>query len=695
MRIDIRHIVASVVLISSAVFAQNAAPAARAGASATTEKPISALPYTPSLDVPSMDKSANPCVDFYQYTCGGWMKNNPIPGDQASWSVYAKLATDNQRFLWGILDDLAKKTSGRTPAQQKIGDYFAACMNEPAIEKLGAAPLKPLLDEIAAVQNKRELATLLAREHLTNATGGLFFNFGSDQDFADSSQIIAFAQAGGLGLPDRDYYTKEDAKSQEIRQKYLVHVQNMLKLLGDSPDAAKNEAQTIMQIETALAKSQLTRVQRRDPHNLFHTMDRSALQALVPNLNWDTYLNISGIDGVDIFNVTEPEFYKELNRQLQSNSLDDIKTYLRWHIASANAPYLSSGFVKENFDFFSHTLRGVQQLPPRWKRCVRLVDRELGEALGQEFVARTFTTNTKKDAVEMTRKIEQAMEEDINQLTWMGPETKKQALEKLHGVVNKIGYPDKWRDYTSVTIRPDDFLGNVQRSVAFEAHRQLNKIGKPLDRGEWDMTPPTVNAYYNPQMNDINFPAGVLQPPLYDVKLDDAPNYGNTGGTIGHELTHGFDDEGRQFDAKGNLRDWWTKEDSAQFEKRAQCVVDQYAKYTIVDDIKINSKLTEGEDVADLGGLILAYVAWKAQTKGQHLESRDGFTPDQRFFIGYAQWACENERPENLRANAITNPHSPGMYRVNGLVINMPEFQRAFSCKAGQPMVRDDRCRVW
>ncbi|HEY6305178.1 MAG TPA: M13 family metallopeptidase [Candidatus Angelobacter sp.] len=695
MSINIPRIVAVVVLISSAVFAQNAGPSAGAGASATTEKPTSALPYTPSLDVPSLDKSANPCVDFYQYTCGGWMKNNPIPGDQASWSVYAKLATDNQRFLWGILDDLAKKTSGRTPNQQKIGDYFAACMNEPAIEKLGAAPLKPMLDEIAAVQHKRELAELLAHEHLTNATGGLFFNFGSDQDYADSSQIIAFAEAGGLGLPDRDYYTKDDAKSQEIRRKYLVHVQNMLKLLGDSPDVAKNEAATIMRIETVLAKSQLTRVQQRDPHNLFHTMDRSALQALVPNLNWDTYLKISGIDGVDVFNVTEPEFYKELNRQLQSNSLDDIKTYLRWHMASANAPYLSSAFVKENFDFYSHTLRGVQQLPPRWKRCVRLVDRELGEALGQEFVARTFTTKTKKDAVEMTRQIEQAMEDDINHLTWMGPETKKQALEKLHGVVNKIGYPDKWRDYSSVTIRPDDFLSNVQHSVAFEAHRQLDKIGKPLDRGEWGMTPPTVNAYYNPQMNDINFPAGVLQPPLYDVKLDDAPNYGNTGGTIGHELTHGFDDEGRQFDAKGNLRDWWTKEDSGQFEKRAQCVVDQYAKYTIVDDIKINSKLTEGEDVADLGGLILAYVAWKAQTKGQHLESRDGFTPDQRFFIGYAQWACENERPENLRANAITNPHSPGMYRVNGLVINMPEFQQAFGCKVGQPMVREDRCRVW
>jgi endothelin-converting enzyme/putative endopeptidase len=450
-----------------------------------------------------------------------------------------------------------------------------------------------------------------------------------------------------------------------------------------------------MQIETALAKASLTRVEQRDPHNLFHKMDRKQLQALTPNFDWNTYLKTAGIDQVSTFNVTEPKFYQELDHQIQSNSLDDLKTYLRWHVASATAPYLSSKFVQQNFDFYSHTLRGVEQIAPRWKRCVRLTDGRLGEALGQEFVNRAFSQETKQSTLKMTKLIEQAMEDDIKQLTWMGPETKKQALEKLHSVVNKIGYPDKWRDYSSVEIKRDDFVGNVQRATVFESRRQLAKIGKPLDRGEWGMTPPTVNAYYNPQMNDINFPAGVLQPPLYDPKMDDAPNYGNTGGTIGHELTHGFDDQGRQFDAKGNLRDWWTKEDGAQFEKRAQCIVDQYAGYTIVDDIKINSKLTEGEDVADLGGLILAYMAWKADTKGKQLENRDGFTPDQRFFIGYAQWACENERPENLRANAITNEHSPGKYRVNGLVVNIPEFQQAFSCKAGQSMVRENRCRVW
>src|SRR6476660_1838580 len=660
------------------------------------DKPVTALPYTPSLDVPSMDKSADPCVDFYQYTCGGWMKNNPIPPDQAAWSVYGKLTVDNQRFLWGILDDLAKKTTGRNATQQKIGDYFSACMNEAEVEKLGAAPLKPALDAIAALKTKKDLADLLGREHLANATQGLFFGFGSDQDFSDSSQVIAFATAGGLGLPDRDYYTKTEAKSEEIRQKYLVHVQKMLELLGDSPDAAKRESATIMQIETALAKASLTRVEQRDPHNLFHKMDRKQLQALTPNFDWNSYLKTAGVGEVGTFNVTEPKFYQELDHQIQSNNLNDLKTYLRWHVASANAPFLSSKFVQENFDFYSHTLRGVEQIAPRWKRCVRLTDGQLGEALGQEFVNRAFSQETKQSTLKMTKLIEQAMEDDIKQLTWMGPETKKQALEKLHSVVNKIGYPDKWRDYSSVDIKRDDFVGNVHRATIFESRRELAKIGKPLDRGEWGMTPPTVNAYYNPQMNDINFPAGVLQPPLYDPKLDDAPNYGNTGGTIGHELTHAFDDEGAQFDAHGNLKNWWTPEDQKNFEERVQCVRDQYAQYTIVDDIKINSKLTSGEDVADLGGTLIAYIAWKDATAKENLQPMDGFTPDQRFFIGFAHWACENQRPENLRVNALTNPHSPGKYRINGIVSDLPEFQKAFKCTDTSLMVRGEKgCKVW
>jgi putative endopeptidase len=641
-----------------------------------------------------MDPTANACVDFYQYTCGGWMKNNPIPSDQPRWSVYGKLTQDNQRYLWGILDDLAKRKSGNNAAQQKIGDYFAACMDEAAVEKLGAKPLKPYLDRIAGMKSKADLPAVLADLHLETGDGGLLFGFGSAQDFANSEQVIAFATGGGLGLPDRDYYLKDDERSKDMRAKYVAHVARTFALLGDKADAAKAESETVMKIETALAKASLSRVDKRDPYKLFHKMDGKGLQALTPSFDWPAYLKRAGLPGLDTFNVTEPDYYKAVEQQL-GGSFADLKTYLRWHMAHAASPYLSTAFVNENFDFYGKTLRGVPQLKPRWKRCVTLVDGQLGEALGQEFVARAFGPKLKQDTLHMTQQIEQAMQDDLDQLAWMDADTKKKALTKLHTIANKIGYPDKWRDYSSIAIKRKDFIGNVARATAFESHRQLAKIGKPLDRTEWGMTPPTVNAYYDPQMNDINFPAGVLQPPLYDPKMDDAPNYGNTGGTIGHELTHGFDDEGRQFDAKGNLTNWWTDKDDKAFKDRAQCIVDQYAQYTVVDDIKINSKLTEGEDIADLGGLVLAWMAWKAETKEHPAQPRDGFTPEQRFFIGYAQWACENNRPEDLRVSAVTNPHSPGKYRVNGLMVNLPEFAKAFSCKAGQPMVSKRPCRVW
>jgi putative endopeptidase len=658
------------------------------------KRPLTSLPYTPSLDVTAMDKTADPCADFYAYSCGGWVKKNPIPPDQASWSVYGKLTNENQMFLWGILDE-ATRLQKRTPTQQKIGDMFASCMDESAVEKLGATPLQNILTAITGMTSTKDLPAVLARLHMATGSSGLMFGFGSNQDFGDSTQVIAFATAGGLGLPDRDYYLKDDAKSKEIRGKYVAHLERMFQLLGDSADAGKTNAQTVMKIETSLAKASLTRVERRDPYKQYHKMSRAELQALTPSFDWNAYLAGIGAAGVTTLNVTQPEFYKQWEQNLQHESLDNIKTYLRWQLARTSSPFLSSTFVQADFDFYSRTLRGVQQMRPRWKRCVQLVDRTLGEALGQEFVNRTFSPDMKKRTVEMTRQIEKAMEDDINQLSWMGPETKKQALEKLHSVVNKVGYPDRWRDYSSVNIVRGDLVGNVQRATKFEESRQLAKIGRPVERFEWGMTPPTVNAYYNPQMNDINFPAGVLQPPLYDFKLDDAPNYGNTGSTIGHELTHGFDDEGRKFDAKGNLKDWWTKQDGEEFEKRAACVSDQYATYVVVDDIHINSKLTLGEDVADLGGTILAWVAWKEANRGKTLKSVEGFTPEQRFFVGLAQWACENQRPENQRVNAITDPHSPGKYRINGVVVNMPEFQQAFSCKTGQPMAPANRFRVW
>jgi putative endopeptidase len=665
-------------------------------ATAQVEKhPLQSISYEPGLDLSSMDTTVDPCVDFYKYVCGGWMKNNPIPPDQARWDVYAKLADENQQFLWGLLQEAADTSHARNASEQKIGDYFQACMDEPAIEKLGPAPLETGLEEIAALKSKSELGKYLGHEHLAERDSGMLFGFGSNQDFADATQVIAFAGAGGLGLPDRDYYTKTDPKSQEIRGQYLRHVQRMFELLGDPEASAAAEAKTVMSLETALAQKSLTRVERREPHNLFHKMDRGQLKALTPSFDWDSYLAAQGLPGVQTFNVMEPAFYQEVDRLIQSESLDNLKTYLRWHLAHDLAPYLSVKFQEENFDFYSHTLRGVDVMQPRWKRCVRWVDRDLGEALGQVFVAKTFGPDVKARTLKMTLEIEAAMEDDLKNVSWMGPATKQQALEKLHAIVNKIGYPDKWRDYGSLEIVRGDFAGNVRRSAIFESKRQLAKIGKPVDRGEWEMTPPTVNAYYDPQMNDINFPAGVLQPPLFDPRMDDAPNYGNTGGTIGHELTHGFDDEGRQFDAKGNLRDWWTRQDAGQFDERIACVRQQYAQYVVVDDIHINSKLTSGEDVADLGGLLLAYIAWKNEIKGQSLAPIDGFTPDQRFFIGYGQWTCENDRPENLRLNAITNPHSPGKYRVNGVVSDLPQFREAFGCKPGQPMVRLKMCRVW
>lgn len=662
---------------------------------ADPETPLDALPYTPSLDVTAMDRTANPCEDFYQYACGNWIKNNPMPDDQARWSVYSKMAADGQRFQWGILQRLAEAKNGNTPLQQKLGNYFAACMDEVHVEAAGMTPMAPTLSRIAALQSTRELPTLLAELHQELPGGSPLFGFGAAQDYADATQVIAFAVAGGLGLPDRDNYLKNDARNRTLRKQYVEHITRMFGLLGDDATTAAHNAATVMRVETELARASMSRVDLRDPHKQFNKMDARRLKAMTPHFDWSAYL--AGLQHADLnqFNVTEPKFYARLDALLARESLGTLKTYLRWHTAHAYAPHLSKPFVDENFAFFGKTLRGTPQQQPRWKRCVALADQQLGEALGQEFVSRAFSAELKAQTLRMTQQIEEAMAKDIEGLDWMSPETKARAQEKLRGIVNKIGYPERWRDYDAFVVAREDHAGNVVRGSRFEAQRQLAKIGKPLDRGEWDMTPSTVNAYYNPQMNDINFPAGVLQPPLFDPKLDDAPNYGNTGGTIGHELIHAFDDEGRKFDAQGRLRDWWTKRDAKAFESRAQCVVDQYGKYVVIDDIKINSRLTLGEDIADLGGMILAWSAWKAETANKTLEARDGLTPEQRFFVGFAQWTCGEVRPEEQRIHAMTDPHSPGKYRINGVAVNLPEFQQAFACKPGQAMVKEKRCRVW
>jgi endothelin-converting enzyme/putative endopeptidase len=647
--------------------------------------------HEPVLDVTSMDRSVDPCTDFFQYSCGGWIKNNPIPSDKSSWAVYYKVADANRAQLRTILETAAEPTAARNASSQKIGDYYASCLDQKQIDTLGLTPLQEPLARIAGLKSKGALADVAA----AMLRQGVLFRFSSSPDLRDANQVVADLDQGGLGLPDRDFYFKDDEPSKKLRTAYVAHLAKMFQLLGDAPDKATAEAQTVMHLETELARGSMTLVDRRDPKNLDHTMTVDELRKLAPDFAWKTYFANVGLPALSSLNVETPEFFKAMNAQLDQQNLDAWKSYLRWHIVHANAPFLSEPFVNENFDFYGKTLQGLQQLEPRWKRCVEYADNDLGEALGRAYVDTYFTPAAKQQALTMVKQIEAAMEQDIESLGWMTPQTKKNALEKLHAVANKIGYPDQWRDYSALEIKRGDALGNAWRSRQFEFHRQLAKVGRPQDRSEWTMTPPTVNAEYDPQRNDINFPAGILQPPLFDASSDAAPNYGDTGGTIGHELTHGFDDEGRQFDAIGNLRDWWTAADGKEFEERASCISDQYAQYVIIDDVRINSKLTLGEDVADLGGLMLAYMAWKADTQGQKLEPIDGLTPEQRFFVGYGQSWCGSTRDETKRLLAATDPHSPEKYRTNGVVSNMPEFQRAFQCKTGAPMAPAKRCRVW
>ncbi len=651
----------------------------------------------PVLDVSAMDRTVDPCVDFYTYSCGGWMKNNPIPPDQSSWSTYGKLEDENRAQLRAILEEAATPSAARDAVTQKIGDYYASCMDEAAIDKLGAKPLVPELARISALKSKQDLAEYAATAQFPPALdeGGTLFAFRSNQDYKDSSQVIAEADQGGLGLPDRDYYLKDDAKSKELLTAYLTHVAKIFELLGDTPADAATEAATVMRIETTLAKGQMTRVERRDPLSLYHKMSVEELQKLAPSFGWNAYFTKTGMRSLSTLNVMTPGYFHVLSEEIEKESLADWKTYLRWHAAHDAARDLSAAFVKENFNFYGKTLRGQEELPPRWKRCTNDVDNDLGEALGQAYVAKYFSPEAKQAALKIVKEIEAIMQNEIQALPWMGAATKEQALTKLHTIANKIGYPDTWRDYSTLEVVHEDEIGNSQRASWFEFHRQLAKIGQPVDRKEWGMTPPTVNAYYDPQKNDINFPAGILQPPLFSALSDAAPNYGNTGATMGHELTHAFDDEGSQFDAEGNLRNWWTETDRKEFERRAQCVVDQYSGYSIVSNIKINGKLTNGEDLADLGGTLLAYLAWKEDTKDQKLEPLDGLTPEQRFFVTYGQSWCTNEREENKRLRATVDPHSPEKYRANGVVSNMVEFRAAFHCKPGQPMVRENACRVW
>jgi endothelin-converting enzyme/putative endopeptidase len=661
------------------------------------DRPYQSLPYTPSLDLKSMDRSVDACEDLYTYSCGGWLKSNPIPADQSSWSVYGKLHDDNQHYLWGILEGAAQLGVERTPSAQKIGDYFAACMDTETVEKAGSAPLAQDLARIDAMQDKRALGAWVGEVHSRTATVGMLFATAVEQDAHESTRVIAAINAGGLGLPDRDYYVQNDPHSKDARARYLIHVEKMFTLLGADATSAHADAAVVLRVETALARATLTQVEQRDPYKIYHRQTLAGLQKLAPAFDWQGYFSAAGLNPEPWLNLAQPAFLKELNARIAAESLADLKTYLRWTLVDATASYLSQKFVAEDFSFYSAYLRGIQTDQPRWKKCVTWVDRDLPDALGKEFVARAFPAAMKDKTLLMTQQIEAAMKERIERLDWMRPATKVEALEKLAKVRNKIGYPDVWRDYSQLSIERGDFFGDVTRAIAFESHRQAAKIGQPLDRSEWQMSAPTVNAYYDWQLNDVNFPAGVLLPPLYDAKLDDAPNYGDTGGTIGHELTHGFDDQGRQYDGDGNLRNWWAARDGVNFDNRAQCIRNQYSQYVIVDDIKINGALTSGEDIADLGGELLAWMAWQQESRTLQLAAADDLSPEQRFFVGFAQWACASERPERLRMNAIVDPHSPPRYRINGVVVNMPEFAQAFHCKPGQALVKPPQkmCKIW
>jgi putative endopeptidase len=654
------------------------------------------------LQLDAMDRTADPCVDFYQFACGAWTAKNPVPADRATWGRFDELQERNNDTLRAILEKAAAASASETARgggapreseEKRIGDYYASCMDEAGINSKGTTPLEPLAKKIDALSSAADLAPLVAELHTIGVN--VFFSFGSIADFKDASVEMAIADQGGLGLPDRDYYVRDDPKSVEIRKEYLEHIGRVAKLVGASPEGVAKNPDTVMKIETALAKGALDNVSRRDPNKIYHKLTPAELQALTPNFQWPRYFSGIGAPPIYALNVTEPDFFKSLGQLLVSTPIADLKHYLRWQLLRASAPMLPTAFVDENFRFYGTVLTGAKELRPRWKRCVQYTDADLGEELGKAFVKDAFGPQAKADTLKMVHEVEAALEKDVQQLSWMTDTTKKEALVKLHAVTDKIGYPDRWRDYSALTVVRGDALGNSQRANAFEFHRQLNKIGKPADKTEWGMTPPTVNAYYNPLENNINFPAGILQPPFYSARTDHGVNFGGAGAVIGHELTHGFDDQGRQFDARGNLKDWWTEADGKAFVERAQCFVDEYSQFTAIDEVKVNRKLTLGENVADNGGLRLSLMAYLGANAAEPAKTLDGFTPEQRVFLGWGQVWCENRRPEALRLMAQTNPHSPGRYRVNGVVSNMPEFQKAFSCKPDAPMVRQTQCRVW
>jgi putative endopeptidase len=649
------------------------------------------------FSVDDTDKSVDPCTDFYQYACGNWMKKADIPADQPEWASFIEVDERNKAILHDILEKAAKGSPNRSAIDQKIGDYYGACMDEKGVEAKGLDPLKPELDRVAAAKDKSGLIDALARVHLIGPNP--LFNFYSSPDLHNADMVIAYIDQGGLTLPDRKYYINdEDAKMVEQRKHLTEYATTLFTLSGQSAQQAADSAQAVLRIETALAKASMDRTVRRDPKTRDHKMTRDAALSLAPNFYLARYFADVNTPEFSEMNVSNPEFFKQVNGVIESESLDSLKTYVKWHLLHGAAPWLSTPFVQANFNF-KKTLTGQAEIQARWKRCVDATDGALGEALGQRFVEETFGAEGKQRMLKMVDALEKSLDQDIRTLPWMTEETKKQAKVKLDAIRNKIGYPEVWRDYSKLSIAPGDLMGNFLRANEFESRRQIAKISKPVDRKEWGMTPPTVNAYYSPPRNEIVFPAGILQPPFFDKKMDDDVNFGSIGAVIGHELTHGFDDQGRKFDPQGNLRDWWTEQDGKEFEQRASCVADEYGSFIAIDDLKLNGKLTLGENTADNGGAriaLMALMSMIAEDKtGKAAEKIDGYTPEQRFYLGFARVWCEKRRPEFSRMLVNVDPHSPGRFRTNGVVQNMPEFEKAWACKAGQPMVKDDQCRVW
>ena len=669
--------------------------AAGGGGSASTSRPGETP--APGFDLANLDRSVSPCEDFYKFADGGWIKSNPIPPDRSRWGMFDRLQLRNEEALHQIVEDAAKDQTAIPGSNwQKIGDFYATCMNEGQVESAGIKPLEPEFQRIAEIKDAATLQAEIA--HLQRVGVNAVFAFGSEQDLKDSTQVIGGAGQGGLGLPDRQYYVDEDDRSKQLRTAYVRHVTNMFKLLGDDPSAAAAEAKTVFDFEMALARRSTKREDLRDPDKNYHPMQLAQLAELTPHVSWKDYFKDVGAPALASADIGQIDFFKGVDAAFASVPLADWKVYLRWHLIHSTAAALPAKFVDENFDFYGRTLGGAKQLRPRWQRCVQATDRELGEALGQYYVQRHFPPEAKTKALAMIKNLIAALRDDLSTLDWMSPATRAQATKKLDAIQLKIGYPDKWRDYSAYRVDRGPYVANLIRGNSFEKARDLAKIGKPVDRTQWDMTPPTVNAYYNPSMNEIVFPAGILQPPFYDPNADDAINYGGIGSVIGHELTHGFDDQGAKFDGQGNLRNWWTPEDLKNFQTRGECIAKQFDAYEVEPGLHQNGALVEGESIADLGGMTIARAALEKTFAGKPAPRPiDGLTAGQRFFLGWAQIWAQNIRPEFARLLAKTDEHPIDQFRVNGSLANSPAFAKAWGCSANSSMVRPEalRCRIW